>query len=234
MNKKRILGVIPAKGGSTRLPRKNILPLGGKPLIQWAAESARACGLIDRLILSTEDPEVAAVAEKLGLDVPFLRPPVLAKDPAGVVQVTLHAIASLREQGDEYDEVIILLPTSPFRSAQDIIDAYTLFQQTNAAFLMSVSEFSHTPFAAMTLNENVLAPVFPELLGRKSQEMPVAYRPNGALHILNIAAFEREQSYFAQPLVGYVMPLERSVDIDTRFDMLLAETMLNFAQQRNL
>lgn len=231
MKHKRILGVIPAKGGSTRLPKKNILPLGGKPLLQWAAESAHAAGLIDRLIVSTEDPEVAAVAKELGLDVPFLRPVTLAKDPAGVVQVTLHAIEMLRAQGEEYDEVIILLPTSPFRSAQDIVAAYRLFQDKSADFLMSVSEFSHTPYAAMTLTDDILAPVFPELLGRKSQEMPAAYRPNGALHILNIPAFEREKSYFAQPLVGYVMPLERSVDIDTKLDLMLAESMLALAQQ---
>ncbi|HET8707508.1 MAG TPA: acylneuraminate cytidylyltransferase family protein [Pseudomonadales bacterium] len=229
MKKKRILGVIPAKGGSTRLPRKNILPLGGKPMLQWAVESARQSGLIDRLIVSTEDAEVADVAKKLGVDVPFIRPQKLAKDPAGVVQVTLHAIEMLREQGDEYDEVIILLPTSPFRSAQDITDAYRLFQEKHAEFLMSVSEFSHTPYAAMTLENDILAPVFPELIGRKSQEMPPAYRPNGALHILNIKAFEREKSYFAQPLVGYVMPLERSVDIDTKLDLIMAEAMLALA-----
>lgn len=228
--KKRILGVIPAKGGSTRLPQKNILPLGGKPLLQWTSEAARACGLLDRLIVSTEDPDVVEVAKKLELDVPFLRPKQLAKDPAGVVQVTLHAIEMLREQGDEYDIVIIMLPTSPFRSAKDICDAYQLFRHKNADFLMSVSEFSHTPYAAMTLNQGILSPIFPDLIGRKSQEMPEAYRPNGALHILNIPAFEREKSYFAQPLVGYVMPLERSMDIDTKLDMIFAESMLQFMQ----
>lgn len=223
----RVLGLIPAKGGSTRLARKNILPLAGKPLLAWAAESARDSGLIDRLIVSTEDEEVADVARGFDIDVPFMRPLDLARDPAGVSDVALHALEELRRRGEEFETLIILLATSPFRTAQDIRAAHDLFLRQGRPFLMSVSAFPHTPFAALDLAEDGrLEPFFPDCFGKKSQELPTAYRPNGALHILDVAAFERARSYVAQPLVGYVMPRDRSVDIDTADDLREAEAIL--------
>jgi len=223
----KVLGLIPAKGGSTRLARKNVAPLGGKPLIQWAAEAARESGVIDRLILSTEDEPLAETAAALGIEVPFLRPAELATDPAGVVDVALHALGTLREGGEEYETLVILLPTCPFRTAADVGDAVRLFGDHRAKFLMSVNEFPHTPFAALSLSDDaILTPYFPEHLGKKSQEMPKAYRPNGAIHVLDIPSFEEARTYFAQPLVGYVMPIERSVDIDTADDLAMAEALL--------
>lgn len=225
--KSRVLGLIPAKGASTRLPYKNILPLGGKPLIQWAHDSAVQSGCCDRVIVSTEDDKVAATARDLGLDVPFVRPPKLAVDPAGVVDVALHALDMLEGEGDIYTELVILLPTSPFRTADDIKNAYALFCEDKNSFVMSVTEYAHTPFAALELdNSGALSAYFPEHIGKKSQEMPVAYRCNGAIHVLNVEAFRREKSYYAKPLKGYVMPEERSVDIDNAFDFKLAEILL--------
>lgn len=223
----RTLGLIPAKGGSTRLRRKNILPLGGKPLIGWAIDAALASGVIDRLVVSTEDEEIAGRARELGADVPFLRPDALARDPAGVVDVALHALDVLREQGEEYDRIVILLPTCPFRTAADIRDAMALFEAKNGTFLMSVAEFSHTPFAAQGIAEDgTVHPHFPDHFGKKAQEMPHAYRPNGAVHILRVADFERVRSYIAQPLLGFVMPAIRSVDIDHQEDLDYAEYLL--------
>ncbi|MCU0842016.1 MAG: acylneuraminate cytidylyltransferase family protein [Thiobacillaceae bacterium] len=222
-----VLALIPAKGGSTRLRRKNILPLGGRPLIGWAIEAARAAGVADAIVVSTEDAEIAAAARELGAEVPFLRPDHLARDPAGVVDVALHALAALREAGREYATLIILLPTCPFRSAEDVRAALELFRAGDGRFLMSVSAYPHTPFAALELTgEGLLSPYFPEYIGRKSQEMPKAYRANGALHVLDVAAFETARSYYAQPLLGYVMPEARSVDIDTEADLRYAEFLL--------
>jgi CMP-N-acetylneuraminic acid synthetase len=223
----RTLCLIPAKGGSTRLARKNVIKLGGRPLLGWAIDVARDCGLTDRIVVSTEDEAVAAVARELGADVPFLRPLHLARDPAGVVDVALHALTTLREQGDDYQTVVILLPTCPFRSVEDIRNALQLFRHNNGQFLMSVSRYEHTPFAAMGLGaDQVLYPYFPQYIGKKSQEMPVALRANGAIHVLDVAAFERARSYYAQPLIGYEMPWERSIDIDTAHDLILAESLL--------
>ncbi|WP_137938073.1 acylneuraminate cytidylyltransferase family protein [Chitinivorax sp. B] len=220
------LTLIPAKGGSTRLPHKNILPLGGKPLLAWAADAARQSGVCGRIIVSTEDEAVTSVAQQYGIEVPFIRPAELGRDPAGVVQVALHAIQALREQGDEYTRLIILLPTSPFRTADDIRQACALFEQQQAQFLMSVSPFDHTPFAAMKLEDGAVSPWFPDYFGRKSQEMPAAYRPNGAIHVLDVAAFEVARSYFGQPLYAYQMPWPRSLDIDTPADLAMAEAVL--------
>lgn len=227
MSHSSVLGLIPAKGGSTRLAKKNIRLLGGKPLLAWAAEAAQQSGVIDRLIISTEDESIADVASQLGLEVPFLRPEELARDPAGVVDVALHALAELRSQGEQYETLVIMLPTCPFRTAEDIRGAMSLFHSSRAQFLMSVSPYPHTPFAAMSLDEaDRLTPFFPEYIGKKSQELPTAYRCNGALHILNVAAFERERSYYAQPLIGFPMPRERSIDIDTESDLREAERLL--------
>lgn len=230
MERKRILGFIPAKGGSTRLAKKNIRALAGKSLLAWTAEAARGSGLIDRLVISTEDEEVAAEARRLGIEVPFMRPPELARDPAGIVDVALHALSVLEASGDSYDTLVILPPTSPFRNAQDIIAAHKLFFDSRSGFLMSVSAFSHTPFAALALDgQGILTPYFPEHIGKKSQEMPSAFRPNGAIHILDVPSFKRTRDYFSPPLVGYVMPRERSADIDTEDDLREAEASLRAA-----
>ncbi|MEQ8356267.1 MAG: acylneuraminate cytidylyltransferase family protein [Kiloniellaceae bacterium] len=222
------LALIPAKGCSSRFARKNIRYLGDKPLLAWAADAARDSGVIDRLILSTEDQEVADIAEGYGIEVPFLRPKELANDPAGVSDTALHAIEQLEALGEYYKSLVILLPTCPLRTAEDIQAAYQLFLQKNRPFLMSVSEFNHTPLAALQQSaDGTLDPYMPQYFGRKSQEMPAAYRPNGAIHVLDVEAFKRERSYLAEPLVGYVMPRERSIDIDTEEDLRSAELQLS-------
>ena len=223
----RTLGLIPAKGGSQRLARKNILPLGGRPLLDWAIAAAQDSGVIDRLVVSTEDDEIAGIARQLGAEVPFLRPMVLARDPAGVVDVALHALATLRQQGDCFDTLVILLPTCPLRTAHDVAEAVRLFREAEGRFLMSVTRSDHNPFNAMTLTaEGRLQPCFPEWLGRKPGTLPSTYRANGAIHVLDVPAFETARSYYAQPLLAYVMPQERSVDIDDRIGLRLAEAIL--------
>jgi CMP-N-acetylneuraminic acid synthetase len=214
-----VLALIPAKGGSIRLRRKNLLPLGGRPLIGWAIAAARDSGVADAVVVSTEDAEIA--------EVPFLRPDHLSQDPAGVVDVALHALGALREAGRAFATLVILLPTCPFRSTDDVCRAVDMFRARDGRFLMSVSAYSHTPFAALQLSEEgVLSPYFLEYIGRRSQQMPAAFRANGAVHVLDVAAFEEARSYYAQPLIGYEMPAERSVDIDTEHDLRYAEFLL--------
>jgi len=222
-----VLGLIPAKLGSTRLPEKNIRALAGKPLLAWTVEAARASGVIDRLVVSTEDERVARVARDCGAEVPFLRPTELARDPAGVVQVALQALQALRAQGADFRTLVILLPTCPLRMARDIQDALDLFKKKNGQFLMSVAQYPHTPFAALDLGKDgLLKPFFPEYAGKRTQQLPAAWRANGALHILDVAAFEKTHSYYSEPLLGYPMPPERSVDIDSEADFFEAERLL--------
>jgi CMP-N-acetylneuraminic acid synthetase len=222
-----VLGLIPAKRCSTRLPEKNIRVLAGKPLLGWTVDAAKASGVMDRLVVSTEDEYVAKVARDCGAEVPFMRPAELARDPAGVVQVALHALQAMRELGAEFKTLIILLPTSPFRNGDDIRDALKLFRDKKGKFLMSVGPYPHPPFAAMDLREDgLLQPFFPQYITKKSQEMPKAWRANGALHILDVATFEREKSYYAQPLIGFPMTREKSADIDSAEDWSDAESHL--------
>ena len=227
----RVLGLIPAKGVSNRLPGKNIRLLGGKPLIAWAADTARECGGIDDVVLSSEDPQVRGVAREWGIET-LDRPPELGRDPAGVVHVALDAIVQLRQQGREYDRLAILLPTCPLRTADDIRAAYRQFDEVEARFLLSVVAYAHTPFAALRLADGIATPYFPEWFDKKSQELPPAYRPNGAIHVLDILAFEAARSYVIQPLYAYVMPWDRSIDIDTEADWKLAEAILAQREQQ--
>ncbi len=228
----RILGLIPAKGASQRLPRKNLADLGGRPLIQWAADSASKSGICARVILSTEDELVARQASELGIEVPFVRPDKLARDPAGVVEVALHALEELEKTGERYDTLIILLPSCPFRSAADIKAAYDLFLRRERPCVMSVSQFDHTPFAALECGEDDrLSAIFPEHLGKKSQDMPPVYRPNGAIHVLDVERFKAQRSYFFEPLIGYVMPQERSIDIDNELDLTIARSLLSLRRE---
>ena len=228
----RILGVIPAKAASTRLTRKNLRMLGNKTLLGWAADAARETGRFDRLVVSTEDHQVANVAERHGLEVPFIRPPELALDPVEADGVGLHAVEVLAEQGEQFDVLAIMLPTCPFRTPQDIVDSLDHFLSSEEPNLMSLAPFDHTPFAAVGVDVNGLAkPFFPKYFGISGRKHPTAYRPNGAIHVLDVAWFEQSRSYTAGPMVGHIMPRVRSVDIDTEEDLQFAAHLLAERQQ---
>ncbi len=222
----RVLGVLPAKGGSVRLPHKNILPLGGRPLLAWAGGALRDSGVCDHVVVSTESAEVAQVAGALGFAV-RMRPEHLAHDPASVDHVVLHVLDDLEAAGERYDVVVYCMLTCPFVTATDIQAARRLFQDSGAVAVISVTPFDHTPFAALGIDGNGrLTPHFPEYFGRRSQEMPRAFRPTGAVHVLDVAAFRQTGRFFHLPMTPYEMPPERCVDIDTAADLHLAEAML--------
>ena len=222
----RVLGIIPAKGGSTRFPRKNITLLSGQTLLERCARAMLDAKILDDLVVSSESEEVLDVAYSLGLKAPFIRPSELAKDPAGVVHVVQHTIDELAKSGEIFDTVVVCLPTCPLRDAGDVVGAYNLFRET-ATTVMSISEFTHTPFAAQKVTEGgQLEPWFPDFWGRKSQEMPRAYRPNGAVHVVDVDVLRATSSMLGPPVVGYEMPRERSIDIDTEADLHEAATYL--------
>lgn len=225
-----VLTVIPAKLGSTRLKRKNILPLQGKPLLEYTIDAAVASGICGEIMVSTESEIVAEIAEAAGASVPFMRPDELGKDPYGVVDVCNHVLGEYGKIGRQFTKLIILLPTSPFRSAHDIRMADEIFNRENAEFLMSVSRTDHNPLGALrrTSSENsVMVPCFPEYIGKKRHEVPETYRCNGAVTVLNIKAFQREGTYYGVPLYTYLMPWQRSVDIDTEIDFRFAEYLMS-------
>ncbi len=223
----RTLALIPAKAGSTRLPRKNIRPLKGISLLGRAIQRILAREFVDRICVSTEDEEVADEARKFGVEVPFMRPSHLARDPAGVVEVALHALDWFEAKGETFETLIILLPTSPFCQVADIEGAIRTYIDQGVNFLMSVSKELHSPLSSLILKDGKLTPLHPEWLNQTGAKagaaLPKIVRCNGAVTIVNVAAFRRERNYYGYPLAAYEMPPERSVDIDTEMDFQFAE-----------
>jgi CMP-N-acetylneuraminic acid synthetase len=226
MSTGRVLALIPAKAGSIRLPRKNLRKIGGRSLIEWAVRRARDSGLCDRIFVSSEDAEVLAEAAALGLDIPFARPPVLARDPAGVVDVALHVLDEWATRGEVFKTLVILLPTSPFCSGEDVRAAMAAYRTAGTGFLMSVSRPAQSPLNAQILQDGRLAALHPEWLFRTgakaTEEVPVIVNANGAITILDVARFREAREYYVYPLAAYEMPRERSVDIDTEEDFQFA------------
>lgn len=220
---KRVLGLIPARGGSKGLPRKNVLPLAGKPLIAWTVEAALAATSLDRVVLSTDDDEIASVAKAHGCDVPFRRPARLAQDDTPGIGPVLHALDRL----PGYDLVVLLQPTSPLRTASDIDGAVQLCASHQWGFCVSVTEAGKRPEWMVTLGEGgVMAPVLdgPALLRR--QDAPPVYALNGAVYVGEAEAVRRERGFVTAETVAYVMPPERSADVDTALDLAWCEFLL--------
>ena len=229
--KSRFLGLIPARGGSKRLPRKNLRLLGGKPLIVWTIEAALESRCLDRVIVSTDDPEIATVAREAGAEVPFLRPAALADDHAPGLEVLLHALRTLAAARESYDYLVELQPTSPLRNAGDIRAAVSLVHEKAADAVISVCPTGHPPEWSNTLPpDGALRDFFrPGVRGTRSQDLPPAYRLNGAIHIFNCQRLlQTESTDMDDNGFAYVMPRERSIDIDTALDLYLAQALLEF------
>lgn len=227
----KTLVLIPAKAGSVRLPRKNIRKFLGISLLGRAIMRAKNLPFIDRICVSTEDEEVAKEARNFNIDTPFMRPYALSKDPAGVVEVALHALDWFRSCGEFFDTLIILLPTSPFCRTSDIEGAVEAYIKTGTKFLMSVSREIHSPFSSLIMENGWLSPLHEDFLGKtgaNSAELSlVSVRSNGAVTIVDVREFVRTKNYYSYPLAAYEMPYERSIDIDTELDFQFAEFLAN-------
>lgn len=221
---KRVLAMIPARGGSKGIPRKNIKPLVGKPLIAWTIEAARSSRYIDRLILSSEDEEIMDVARQYGCDVPFVRPPELARDETAGIEPVLHALTML----PGYDYLLMLQPTSPLRTSGDIDAIIELCQHSGASSAVSVTEVDHSPYwMYRTDTEGRLQPLLDQKdLPARRQDLPDIYALNGALYVAACQELYTSRTFVNTQTVAYIMPRERSLDIDTPFDFKLCELLL--------
>lgn len=220
----RVLGLIPARGGSKGLPGKNVLPLGGRPLIAWSIEAARASRYVDSVVVSSDDEAIIAVAENHGCDISLIRPPELATDEAEALDVVLHAL----EQVPGYDILVLLQPTSPLRTGSDIDHALEKMIGREADSCVSVVEPEKSPFWSYSVDDNeCLRPLMdPAFASRRRQDLPAAYVLNGALYIVRTAWLKRHECLIDGHTLAYRMPKERSVDIDTAFDLKIAELYL--------
>jgi len=235
LNNKKILALIPARGGSKGLPRKNIRPLLGKPLIAWTIEQALNSKYIDRVIVSTDDLEIAEISKKYGAEVPFIRPKELAQDDTPTIDVVFHTLDYFENKGEKFDIIILLQPTSPLRETSDIDRALEMFiNNEDALSLVSVKENEHPPFWSLKLKKNFLKPLFEEkFFFKRRQELLQSYMPNGAIFIAWVDTLKEYKTFYTPKTIAYIMTPEKSIDIDTKFDFLLAEFILQKKGERN-
>lgn len=216
----RILAVIPARGGSKGVPRKNVRLLAGKPLIAWTIEQAIESHYIDRVIVSSEDEEICQVAKDSGAEVPFVRPAELATDTASGVDVLCHAVEN---SGSDYDYVVLLQPTSPLRVSTDIDEAIQRCIGKNVTSVVSVAEASKSPYWMYQMQSGGELTPFVENAASNRQQLPQAYALNGAVYVLEVAALLGNRKIIDAQTLGYVMPAERSYDIDSETDFLVCD-----------
>jgi CMP-N,N'-diacetyllegionaminic acid synthase len=225
----RVLGLVPARGGSRGVPRKNIKLLCGKPLLAYTADAALSAGRLSRVVLSTEDPEIAEVGRRLGLDVPFLRPANLAQDETPMLPVVVHALEWLKERGEAYDAVCLLQPTNPLRRSEDIDACIELLEASGADSVIAVLPVppEHNPHwvyledaqGRLHLSTGESTPI-----GRR-QDLPAAFHREGSVYVTRCGVV-LGGSLYGSAVVGYRVEAGRSVNIDTPEDWRRAEDAL--------
>lgn len=221
-----MIAIIPARGGSKGLPGKNIKPLNGKPLIAYAVEAALQSKNIDRVIVSTDDDEIAKIAKEYGAEIPFMRPAFLASDNAQAVDNYIYTIGRLeKESGQKIDCFVVLQPTSPLRIAEDIDGAVDLFNLKHADSVISYTPEAHPVTWHKYLDDDGrFENIFADNINNR-QENKTSYYPNGAVYVFKTSMI-RERKYYTKKSYAYVMPRIRSVDIDFIEDFEYAEFLL--------
>ncbi|MDB2582744.1 acylneuraminate cytidylyltransferase family protein [Gammaproteobacteria bacterium] len=221
---KKLLAVIPARGGSKGIPKKNIIPINGKPLISWTINAAKSSNCINRLVLSSDDEEIIKVSTSLGCDVPFRRPASLSHDLSSSEEVIFHAISEL----PNYEYAVLLQPTSPLRTAKDIDDAFDLMLKLGAPSCASVCLSAESPYLMHKVNDNGLLESYiePPKGYLRRQDLPKSYILNGAIYIVRVDWFLEKKVLFNNETVAYLMPNDRSVDIDDKEDLQNFRSMI--------
>lgn len=228
-----IIALIPARGGSKRVRRKNIALCAGKPLLEWTAAAAHASRSVDRVILSTDDVEVAAFGKRAGLEVPFMRPDNISNDSAPMLPVLGHVLDWAEDAGEDVEALVLLQPTSPLRTADHIDDAVALFRSHNAESVVSVVEVPHrfrpTKLLQMTISGGLESYMSDRDANNKSQaDEGRYYGRNGPAVLVVRPGVIRSGKLYGEPTLPLVMAAEDSVDIDDPFDLWLADARLRY------
>lgn len=220
------LAVIPARGGSKRIPRKNIRPFGGRPMIAWSIGAALDSGVFDRVIVSTDDAQIAEVARSLGAEVPFMRPPELSDDHAGTVPVIAHAVAWQHAHGTPADEVCCIYATAPFIEPADLRRGLDILRQSGADFAFSVTSFAAPIQRALRLRADERLEMFdPTQFNKRSQDLEEAWHDAGQFYWGRAAAWRAGGALFGPHAVPVKLPRHRVQDIDTPEDWDRAELL---------
>lgn len=230
-----MIAIIPARGGSKGIPGKNIIDINGKPLIAYTIEAALEATSIDRVICSTDSQTIAKAAISYGAEVPFLRPDKLATDSAQAIDTYLYTIEKLAEVGTPYEELAVLLPTSPLRLSSDIDNAIALFREKRADSVISYTPMQHPPTWARTINSRKIPENYFKIESdlENRQELEPAYICNGSIYIFRYSLLKDRRIYESENTFAYIMPAERSIDIDSGFDVKLAKYFLSIRRRGN-
>lgn len=223
-----VLGIIPARGGSKGVPRKNIKILGDKPLISYTIEVANAAPSISKLMVSTDDVEIAEVAKKYGADVPFLRPEELSTDTTPMVSVLKHVISFYAQKGETFDAICLLQPTTPFRTIEDIENCVNIMEQKNADTVITTVRVPDVfnPYWVYTQKGNTLSLSVPGETTPRRQDLPLAFGRAGSVYLMKPDNVMKKNSLYGNTIMGYEIPSERNINIDTLADWKKAECFL--------
>jgi len=225
----KILAIIPARAGSKRLPNKNKLPLGGKPLIVWSIEAAQSIPEICDILVSTDDPEIAGIAKEAGALVPWLRPAELATDTATSVDVALHAIDWYEQNKNTVDGVLLLQPTSPFRSKEMIVNGIEKYVNSNKKNIIGVSPAHHHPSWMLKINkDNILEKIMEDNgINTRSQDLTPAFSINGSFYLTSPANVKNNKSFLDKETLPLITNnAVESLDIDTEIDLTIAKCLI--------
>lgn len=223
---KRVLALIPARGGSKGIPGKNVIDLCGKPLIFYSIKAGRESHYIDDVVVTTDSEEIAEVSKTFGAEVPFLRPDSLASDKAKTIAAVLHAICYLKKQKREYDILVLLQPTQPLRRAEDIDRALETYINHGMQDLVSVKKVEEHPALMRTIaRQGKLEKILKQDSCIRRQDMPIYYLVDGSIYINDVKRLNSETG-FNENAIPFIMDSDRSIDIDEWRDLELAELML--------
>ena len=238
IDKSRVLAIIPARGGSKGLLGKNTLPLCGKPLIAWSIEQALACSEIDTVIVSTDSQSIADVSESYGAEIPFIRPDELSGDMASSIDVVIHAIEHMKEQGLEYDLVALLEPTSPLRESNDISGAINYLlktQDVESVVGVSLVEGTHPSYLYRKEGE-FLRPYLEVYTGSnlRRQDLDNLYFLEGSVYVSRIDSMYARRSFYHEATAPWVVPRYKSYEVDELADLIIIESLMVAKQEGRL
>jgi N-acylneuraminate cytidylyltransferase len=220
------VAIIPARGGSKRIPRKNIREFCGKPMIAWSIEAAKASGCFDRIVVTTDDPEIAEVAKAWGAEVPFMRPAELSDDYAGTLPVIRHTVGWLQQHSDPIDYACCIYATAPFVSPEDLQLGWELIQQEGASFAFTVTSYAFPIQRAIRITKRGRVDMFsPEHFNTRSQDLEEAWHDAGQFYWGTADAWRKAAAIFTEAAVPIKLPRHRVQDIDTPDDWTRAKWM---------
>ncbi len=228
------VAIIPARGGSKRIPRKNVREFGGKPMIHWSIHAAKESGCFDRIVVSTDDQEVAAQAQAAGAEAPFVRPPELSDDHTPTLPVIRHALEWLGAHGAAPRFACCIYATAPFIEAGDLRAAFSRLESSGANYVFTATSFAFPPARSLRLDDAGYAvPAFPEFIASRSQDLPEMFHDAGQFYWGMAQAFLEEEPIFARGSLPFMLPRSRVQDIDTPEDWRHAELLFH-ASKENL